>query len=132
MANTVITTTTLDGPKDIILHVYIKSDGSGVDLQNELIVDPDDLEMPADSNYFTIKTIQSSLDGFSARLRFEYLIEGTWIWVLPEDMSCFDFTTLGGLRDRSGELDGTGRVLLSTRGLGTGDEGSFVIKMSKS
>lgn len=131
MSHQVVVTTLIDGPKDIVLHVYIESDGTSDDIVDHVIVDPADLDMPDDSNFLTVKTIESSLDGFSARLKFGYLVDGTPVWVLPEDMACFDFTTIGGLRDRSPDLDGDGKVLLSTRGLNGTDAGSFVIKLTK-
>ncbi len=133
MAHTVQVTTLLNGPRHTVLHVYIKSDGASPDLDSYEIANPADFEQwPADNDrFYTIETIQSGLNGFSASLKFEYLVDGTLIWALPEAHSEFDFINIGGLRDRSPELDGTGKVLISTQGLDNNDEGSFVIKLRK-
>lgn len=131
--HTVNVTTLLDGPRHTILHVVIKSDGMSDDLSNEVIADPADFEdWPADNDrFFTLETIQAGLNGFSASLSFEYLVEGNLVQAIPEFHSEFDYITIGGLKDRSPELDGTGKILLSTQGLDGEDVGSFVIKLRK-
>lgn len=130
MPNTVLVTTLLNGPRHVVLHVYIKGDGLG-EADAITIADPEDFGMSGDKRFFTIETIQSSLSGFYVQLKFEYLVDGTFIWVIPEFDADKDFTRYGGLKDRSNVLDGTGKVLLSTVGLDEGDEGSFVIKLRK-
>lgn len=132
MAHLVTVTTLLDGPRTTILHVYIKSDGASADLTNYEIANPADFQTPYDGNqFFTLKAIDSVLNGFSASLKFDYLINGNFIWAIPEYNSSFDFCSVGGLKDRSNPLDGTGKVLLSTNGLSDQDEGSFVITLTK-
>lgn len=131
MANLVTVQTLLDGPRHVILHVYIKSDGSGTDLTSKEIANPADFRMTGKNRFFTLEKVESGLNGFSASLRFDYLVNGNFIWAIPEYQSDFDFTWAGGLKDRSCNLDGTGRILLSTQGLGEGDEGSFVLKLRK-
>lgn len=124
-----ITITTLqNGPRNVILHVYVQG---AEDLTDYELVDPADFGMTGDDRFFTIEEIKSSLVGFSAALKFEYLLSDTLIWAIPEYDSCFDFTSHGGLKDRSNILDGTGKVLFSTKGLSTGDEGSFILKLKK-
>jgi hypothetical protein len=130
MANLVEVTTLLDGSRQLFLHVYVKGDGSG-DLNAVEIADPADFDMPGTNQFFTLEGIQAALNGFSASLKFDYLINGTFIWAIPEYQSEYDFNPVGGLKDRSDTLDGTGKVLLSTVGLADGDEGSFVIKLRK-
>ena len=131
MANLVTVTTLLDGPRHTILHVYVKSDGTSGDLVDYVIADPADFNMTGANRFFTIETIQGGLAGFSAHLKFDYLINGTFIWVIPEYDTMFDFRADGGLKDRSSTLDGTGKVLLNTQGLDNSDDGSFVIKLRK-
>jgi hypothetical protein len=131
MANLVTVTTLVDGPRTTILHVYIQGDGTG-EVENYELVDPDDTQYPKHwDGFFSLESLQSGLTGFSATLKFEYLIDGNLIWNIPEYDSSADFCAIGGLKDRSNPLDGTGKVLLSTQGLGNGDEGSLVITLTK-
>ena len=51
------------------------------------------------------------------------------IWLM-DGTDSVDFRPVGGLKDRSGDLDGTGKLLLNTSGfLEVGDKGSFLITM---
>jgi hypothetical protein len=132
MAHEVVVTTLLDGPRNTTVHVSIRSDGVAGDLDSFEIVDPNDFQYPAGwDGMFTIEKIVSGMSGFSASLEFDYLVNETFIWAVPEYDTDFDFTPFGGLKDRSNTLDGTGKVLLSTRGLGVGDVGSFVLQLRK-
>lgn len=132
MANTVTVTTLLEGPRNLVLHVYLKSDGVSGDLSNEVIADPANHEFLSDSRYFTLEDVTYGFNGFSANLEFEYLMDNTLIWVLPPGSGNYvDFKKFGGLADRS-DVDGTGKLLLNTTGLmDEGDEGSLIIKLKK-
>lgn len=133
MANTVEITKLLDGPRYGVYHIFLKSDGSG-DLENTVLINPtEDFTPPYESlPSMAIETIQYDLSGFSARLEFEYLINNTPIWSMSEGPgSEVDFTNYGGVRDRSGILDGTGNLLLTTSGFSIGDFGTIVIKVKK-
>lgn len=123
-------TPVLSGERNVVLHVYIKGDATG-DISDNVIADPADYGMKGARRFFTIDGIQADLSGFSAKLKFEYLSSDTLIWVIPEFDSSQDFSEYGGLKDRSPELDGSGKVLLSTSGLAAGDEGSFVLRLRK-
>lgn len=126
----IVITPLSSGDRNVTLHVYVKGDGSG-DLTDHVIADPADFKMTGENRFFTIRGIQSCLSGFYATLKFEYLASDTLIWVLPEFDSSVDFTDYGGLKDRSNPLDGTGKILFSTKGLAEGDEGSFVLRLKK-
>lgn len=128
--STVIVTPLLSGNRNVILHVYVEGEADG-DVTDYEIADPADFSMTGENRFFTIEGITSCLDGFSGALKFEYLASDTLIWVLPEFESCPDFTDYGGLKDRSNPLDGTGKILLSTKGLAEGDQGSFVLRLKK-
>lgn len=125
MAHEVVVTTQLDGSRRTILHVTLRSDGASGDISNYEIADP------GDDYVFVLEKIQSSFVGFSGSLKFEYLINGTFVWPIPEFDSVQDFRPEGGLMDRSNVLDGTGKVLLSTEGFGDDDVGSFTITLRK-
>jgi len=128
--NNVVITPLLSGNRNVILHVYIQGDGSG-DLENYVIANPADYGMSGDNRFFTVDGIQAGFTGFSASLKFEYLLSGTLNWAIPEFDSSQDFSDYGGIKDKSSPLDGTGKVLLSTAGLSNGDEGSFVLRLRK-
>lgn len=126
----VVVTPISNGDRNVTLHVYIKGSVSG-DITDFVIADPAEFGMKGENRFFTIQGINSCLSGFYSTLKFEYLAEDTLIWVLPEYESCPDFTDYGGLKDRSNPLDGTGKILLSTKGLAEGDEGSFILRLKK-
>lgn len=129
MANTVVITTVNEGPRNLVLHVYLASDGASGDIVDEVLIDPVSLGLPATTR-LAIETISYNFAGFNARVEFDSgVVEDNMIWVLSEHNSEADFMSIGGLFDRSG-IDGTGRVQLTTTGLGSvGDEGSIVISM---
>lgn len=132
MANRVDVTKLLDGPRHLIYHVYLESDGVSGDLDSYTLIDPATETMGTDKR-FTIEDVTWGFNGFSANLHFELLVDDTLIWVLPPSTGNYvDFKKYGGLKDRSNPADATGKVLISTTGfVDAGDEGSIVIKVRK-
>ena len=132
MANRVDITKLLDGPRHLIYHVYLQSDGASGDLDSFVIIDPANVNM-GDQTVFTIEDVTWGFNGFSANLHFEILVDDTLIWVLPPSTGNYvDFKKYGGLKDRSDPLNATGKIFISTTGfVDAGDEGSLVIKVRK-
>ena len=132
MANRVEVTKLLDGPRHLIYHVYLASDGASSDLDSYTLIDPANESM-GDESQFTIEDVTWGFNGFSANLHFELLVDDTLIWVLPPSAGNYvDFKKYGGLKDRGNSADATGKVLLSTTGfVDLGDEGSMIIKVRK-
>ena len=134
MAHTVAVTKLLEGPRHVILHAYIKSDGISDDLDKFTLIDPnsDDLAVPKGSRpSFVVEEIVYDFAGFDASMQFDSgLINDNYIWVLPEGSSeRVDFRPFGGFKDRSG-LDGSGKLTITTFGLlSIGDQGSLIIKL---
>ncbi len=132
MANVVAITKIQDGPRNAIFHLYLESDGSG-ELTDEVLIDPTvdfDPALPG-KPIMIIEKLWYNLVGFSAALKFDYLVEGTPVWVVSEDGDA-DFSPMGGLKDRSGEIDGTGKLLLSTVGFATaGEHGTIILQIKK-
>ena len=134
MAHTVAVTKLLEGPRHVILHAYLKSDGVSEDLTKFTLIDPnsDDLAVPKGSTpSFVVEEIVYDFAGFDASMQFDSgLINDNYIWVLPEGSSeRVDFRPFGGFKDRSG-LDGTGKLTITTFGLlSVGDQGSLIIKL---
>ncbi len=131
MANTITVTKIVDGPRNLALHVYLKSDGASGDLVDEVIIDPIALGLTKDAR-LTIQSIESALSGFTGLLEFDTgLVDDKMVWVLSEHIGSSSFGLIGGLRDRSG-VDGTGRLQLTTTGFtDVGDQGSIVITLTK-
>lgn len=126
-------TTILDGPKWSVVQVNIRGNGEEGDLDSEVIVDPATFASPlANKPTLTISRLWYDLSGFDGVLSFEYLADDTMAWSMtgdqPTDM-CFD--DFGGIKDRSNTLDGTGRLMLTTRGLGIGETGTIILKLKK-
>ena len=131
MPNTVIKTKLLDGPRQVIYHIYIKSDGKSGEVINYPVIDPAEYNLKGPS--FAIESVTWGFNGFTGKFKFDYLADGTLVWVLPSSAANHvDFEPYGALTDRSSKLDGSGKILFSTIGMGDwGDEGSFVIKIRK-
>ncbi len=132
MANRIEVTKLLDGPRHLIYHVYLKSDGASGDIDSYTLIDPATENMGS-SVQFTIEDVTWGFNGFSANLHFELLVDDTLIWVLPPSAGNYvDFKKYGGLKDRGSVLDATGKILLSTTGFAAdGDEGSLIVKVRK-
>lgn len=133
MANRVVITKIIDGPRDAVFHVYLQSDGASGDETDYVLVDPetDLVPSPGGKPSLSITELSYDLSGFSAELSFDYLLNDTPVWSLSSN-HCFDFRSFGGLKDRSGALDGTGKLLLTTSGFSsTEDRGTIIIKLKK-
>jgi len=135
MAHTIDVTTLIDGPRNAVFHIYLVCDGVTGDLSDEVLIDPLDLVPNAGQTpSLTIEEITYDLSGFSARLEFEYLVGNTGAWTMAGDQSghvCFN--SFGGIKDRSGTLDGSGKLMISTKGFTSADDaGSIILKMRKS
>lgn len=129
MSNQILVTPLFDGANKLIVQVYVESDGASGDETNYVIIDPADYEVG--SGFLTVESIQSSLVGFTALLKFGHLVNGTPVWVVPEDSASFDFRSYAGLYDRSPTADGDGKVLMTTDSLDGTDKGTFVIVLRK-
>jgi hypothetical protein len=121
-----------DGPRNAIFHVVVVGDGSG-DLVDATLIDPAtsfEEPMPAQPA-LRIVGLHYDLSGFIGLLEYDYLMSDTPIWTMTPGAGGFDFTRFAGLTDRS-LSDGSGKIMLSTYGLGVGDYGTVVIEAKKS
>jgi hypothetical protein len=134
MANSVSITKILDGQRSAVFHVFIKSDGASGDLSDEVLIDPavDFDPSPGGRPSITIDSLWYDLAGFDGYLEFDYLLSDTAVWSLSGGNGIrMDFCEFGGLKDRSNSLDGTGKLMLTTRGLSAGDTGTIILKVRK-
>ena len=131
MANIVNITTVNDGSKNLVVHVYLESDGSTGELADEVLIDPADYGLPSTSR-LVIEHIAYNFSGFSSTIEFDTgLVEDKMIWVLGENSNSADFDRISGLKDRSG-VDGTGKIQITTNGfLTAGDKGSILLHVRK-
>lgn len=118
----------LAGARNVVFHIVIEGDGSG-DVTDEVLIDPVDLGMTAFPS-MTLNKLVYDLSAFTAKLEFDYLASDTPIWTLANQFEA-DFRDIGGLKDRSPVQDGTGKLMLTTNGLGSGDLGSILIWVRK-
>lgn len=134
MAHTVNVTKLMDGPKNAAFHVFIKSDGASADLVGYTIIDPAESFDPGLKNkpVITVDEIYYDLTGFDAFLAFDHLLSNTPLWAMSRSQcSEAEFGCVGGLKDRSNPLDGTGKLQITTNGLTAGFCGAMVIKIRK-
>ena len=122
-----------DGPRNAIYHVALAGDGTG-DLTDQTLIDPAAFDPPLPAApALKIDELWYDLTGFDARLEYDYLASDTPIWTMSGNQAVqLDFKCFGGLSDRSAELDGTGKIMLTTSGLGAGDFGTIIITAKKS
>jgi len=134
MAHSVTVTKLLDGQRNAAFHVFIKSDGATADLTDYVLIDPA-LSFDPGLNQkpsITVEEIYYDLAGFDAFLDFDYLLSDTPLWAMSGGQCAeAEFDCVGGLKDRSNELDGTGKLQITTSGLTTGKFGSIIIKIRK-
>lgn len=126
-------TNILDGPRNAVFHVSLLGDGSG-DVTDEVLIDPASSFNPAlkDAPTITIEKLWYDFSGFNARLEFDYLVSDTPAWSMSGNQAIqLDFSCFGGIKDRSNELDGSGKLMLTTSGLGVGDFGTLIIHVRK-
>jgi hypothetical protein len=123
-----------DGPRNAVFHVSVFGDGSG-ELVDEVIIDPAtsfDKPLPPEPA-MRVEKLWYDLSGFDAFLEFDYLTSDTPVWTMSQNNTGQpDFSEIGGLTDRSNPLDGTGKLMLTTSGLGDGDFGTIIVYAKKS
>lgn len=131
--NTVTVKKLLDGSKNLMILVYLKSDGISGELVNQTLIDPvADLGLQSNARLL-IQRIEYNFSGFDAVVEFDAGgVTPNFKWVLTEGANCpIDFEKWGGIKDDSG-LDGTGKFQITTTGFtASTDQGSIVIFIRK-
>lgn len=132
MANVVEKQILLNGPRHVIVAVYLKSDGASGDLSNYPILTLADCGLKKPDR-LRLQYIAYNFVGFDAVMQFgSGLVNPTWKWVLSEGTNApIDFEPFGNIIDDSG-MDGTGTLQLSTSGFTSlQDQGSILLQVRK-
>lgn len=131
--NTVQVGTLENGPRYLIVSVFLQSDGVTGELNGQVLVDPVSFNLPRTTR-FSIYRIDYNFAGFDAILEFDSgAVEPTFRWALSDACNHpADFERwCGGLKDTSG-LDGSGKLMISTYDFTSSqDIGSMVIRLRK-
>lgn len=128
MANTVETTTLVDGSRDLIVRIHLDSDGASGELSNQVIVDASTFT-PAFTEVKLMK-IKSNLIGFTAELIWDADTDAH-AWVCPDYEQNMDFTDMGGIPNAN-LTNPTGDILLTTSGFtATTDTGHILLYLKK-
>ena len=130
MANTVTVTLLENGDRNVIVHVYLASDGGTGDLNNQVLINAKDLGVTR----FRLARIDYNIGGFDAVIGFDSgtLPMENFKWVLTEGANHpIDFLDYNLVFDNSG-TEGLGNLTISTTGFNSvADQGSILIKVVK-
>lgn len=132
MANVVEIKTLLNGPRNIVLSIYLKSDGASGELVDEILFTPAEAGLKT-SDRMSIQRIMYNFAGFDAVISFDAGgVDPNWKWVLSEGTNHpVDFDKFVDIKDDSG-MDGTGNVILSTTGFtASQDQGSIYLVLKR-
>lgn len=130
MATSITVQTLKDGVRRATLKAHIVEGGS--ELTDGLLVDVSALS--GSPSAVSIEHVESYFSGFSALLEWDATTDVP-ILQLPDGESIFDFrnaenTTTGRLINNAG-TGVTGDILVTTTGLGTGEQGTIIITVVK-
>ncbi len=128
MANTVDIQTIVDGKKNLVIKIYMASDGAAGDITDQVIVDFSALSN--DPNNLRLLTLQSSLTGFVIDLQWDADVDAN-LFHVPAGHIEHDFRTFGGIPNPQA-TGNTGDVLLNTTGFAaSGDNGTITLTFAK-
>lgn len=125
----------VEGLSNLVLHVYMESDGVSGELEDYILLAPADLEPPLKpSPSLRIQRVWFSSVWFDLTLKFGGIVPMP-VWVLARDTGTeWDFTRFGGISDYNTvpPADKNGNLLISTNGFAAaGSQGSMVIEFRK-
>ena len=131
MANLVKVKKLVSGSRNVLLSVFLKSDGVTGELNEEVILDPvEDLGLTTKAR-LTLQRIEYNIAGFDAIIEFDSgSVDDNFKWVMSEGANApVDFRPWSGLVDDSG-MDGNGKLKISTVGFTSStDMGSILISL---
>lgn len=129
MANTIQTTTLLNGERNIVVLVNLASDGSEGDETNTVLIDR---SAYGDGTETVVEKIEGLVSGFSAALSFDATADLTFVRLPDGDWVRHDWCCIGGVSSNKAGAGATGDILLTTSGFAAaGDVATFIIHMRK-
>jgi hypothetical protein len=132
----VTTRKVVEGLNNLVLHVFMESDGLSGELDNYVLLSPADLipPLPATKPTFRIMRVWYSMVWFDITFKYGGL-QPRPVWTLARDAANYlDFRSFGGISDYGTEppSDQTGKLLISTNGFAAaGSQGSMTIEFRK-
>ena len=134
-----------NGSRNLLLHVYLESEGFQGELDKYVLADPELYDTIFTNKIIlpnmklTLTQVWYSFNWFDGLLSFD-AVNPVPCWLLPRDASNYaDFRYFGGLANRYIDpqtvkgTDRTGKILLSTSGFAPlGSTGTMVMEIKKS
>lgn len=131
MANTITTTTLLDGPRNLVLLVNLASDGATGDETNAVLVDRSAFA-PATGTDLAVEKIEGLLSGFTAALSFDATADLVFARLPNGDWFSHDWTEWGGVSSNKAGAGANGDILISTDGFDEAtDNATFILHLRK-
>lgn len=124
MSNTINKQTIIDGERNVVVNVYMASDGSTGDVTDSILIDFSALSGSATT--VKIERIEASITGFSAVLEFDGSTDMPFLHIADGQPIDFDWSKISGLPNNA--VAPTGDITITTTGFATtGDNGSITI-----
>lgn len=130
MANTITKQTIVDGSKWLIVKCHVSGDGSGEET-NTVLIDASTYN-PAFTNG-ALSLLHANLTGFTCTLYWD-ATANVPIMNIPDyevHLSENEMGHLSGGIPNNAGAGKTGDILVSTSGLGAGDQGTIILKIKK-
>lgn len=130
MANTFTQTKIIDGPRTVVIHAYLESDGLAGEITDGVLVDVSTLSPVPD--HLVVQQIDADITGFSAKLEFDATADVPFYNISPDTSLSACWHETGGVPDPKG-AGYTGDILITTSGFtAAGDRGYVRIECVKS
>ena len=130
MANTITTTSIINGSRVLAVEIQILGDGSGEE-SDTVVVDYSALATEPGVTELALRKFAANVNGFTAELQWDATTDIPFL-TIPDGPSGFDVAQFfgGPVNDRTGAGQ-TGDVLMTTVGLGAGDTGTIFLEFIK-
>lgn len=124
MANTLTTQVIQNGPRNLVLNIYVAGDGSGDESATTLV----DASAYGASD-LVLESFWSGLSGFTADLLWDATANVAFLH-LPDYDVRYTPDKVDGIPNNAG-AGKTGDILITTVGLGNGDKGTVMLHLRK-
>lgn len=124
MANTISKQVIQNGPRNLVLNIYIAGDGSGDETATTLV----DASTYGTSE-LTLESFWSGLSGFTADLLWDATANVPFLHLPGYDVRYFP-DKIDGIPNNAGDGK-TGDILITTTGLGNGEKGTIILHLRK-